>query len=175
VRGIQLDTEAHHQARPTFITANGYGFPSSHSQYMGYFAGFLMCHLYFRHRFSSTGFELLDRAWRVAIYLGLAGWTSAVAYSRYYLTYHSAPQILWGLGIGVSLGVSLYVVAEVIPTRRPSSVSGRFRAFLLDNPVSVWLQIRDGWAIWADGGREDEWRRWRAEWVKQRSTARRSD
>ena len=63
--------------------ANGYGFPSSHSQYMGYFASFLMLHLYFRHRFSTTGSRILDQAWRAVIYLALILWALVVAYSRY--------------------------------------------------------------------------------------------
>jgi len=37
---------------------------------------------------------------------------------------------------------------------------------ILNNPVSIFLQIRDGWSIWADGGRSEEWQRWRHEWEK---------
>ena len=62
---------------------NGYGFPSSHSQYMAYFATFLICHLYLRHRFSSTGYTFLDRLWRMVVYIGVLAWAGLVAYSRY--------------------------------------------------------------------------------------------
>ena len=62
---------------------NGYGFPSSHSQYMAYFATFLVCHLYLRHRFSSTGYTFLDRLWHVVVYTGVLAWAGLVAYSRY--------------------------------------------------------------------------------------------
>ena len=62
---------------------NGYGFPSSHSQYMAYFATFLICHLYYRHRFPSTGYPVVDFIWRMMIYFGLLGWAGLVAYSRY--------------------------------------------------------------------------------------------
>jgi dolichyldiphosphatase len=62
---------------------NGYGFPSSHSQYMGYFGAFLICHMYFRHRFTSCGYPPLDQAFRFIVYLGVASWTVLVAYSRY--------------------------------------------------------------------------------------------
>jgi len=34
--------------------------------------------------------------------------------------------------------------------------------------VATWLQIRDGWDIWSDGGRDDEWVRWRREWWRRR-------
>jgi dolichyldiphosphatase len=62
---------------------NGYGFPSSHSQYMAYFTSFLICHLYYRHRFSSTGYPVIDFIWRMMVYVGLLGWAGLVAYSRY--------------------------------------------------------------------------------------------
>lgn len=72
---------------------NGYGFPSSHSQYMAYFASFLMCHLYFRHRFSSTGYSFLDFLWRMTVYVALLGWSGLVAYSRCAL---KSPSIIDG-------------------------------------------------------------------------------
>lgn len=62
---------------------NGYGFPSSHSQYMGYFTTFLTCHMFFRHRFATSGFGVFDQLWRICVYAGLLGWAGAVAYSRY--------------------------------------------------------------------------------------------
>ncbi|KAJ7180770.1 PAP2-domain-containing protein [Mycena filopes] len=155
------------QDRPSYSAANGYGFPSSHSQYMGYFASFLMMHLYFRHRFATTGYKTLDLAFRAALYAGLAAWAFVVAYSRFYLRYHSIAQILWGFGIGVVLGVSVYTVCEILPRRHPKSIFGLVKTSLVENPVSTWLQIRDGWDIWADGGREVEWLRWKAEWDRR--------
>ncbi|KAJ7781989.1 hypothetical protein DFH07DRAFT_792213 [Mycena maculata] len=158
------------QGRPSYSAANGYGFPSSHSQYMGYFASFLMLHLYFRHRFATTGSRILDQTLRVALYLALSAWALVVAYSRFYLRYHSVAQILWGFGIGVALGTSFYTVCELLPRLRPASIFGTLKSFLIQNPVSTWLQIRDGWDVWADGGREAEWLRWRAEWDKRRAS-----
>ena len=61
----------------------GYGFPSSHSQFMAYFSTFLICHLYFQHRPSSTGSVVFDRLLRLCAYLGLLAWTGSVAFSRY--------------------------------------------------------------------------------------------
>lgn len=153
--------------RPIDSIGNGYGFPSSHSQYMAYFACFLMCHLSFRHKFTSTGYPILDQLWRAIVYLGLIVWSATVAYSRYYLGYHNANQILWGIAIGLLLGFSLYTLMELLPRRWPRSTFGSTKRFLISNPVSSWLQIRDGWAIWADGGREGEWIRWKTEWEKQ--------
>ncbi|KAG5647855.1 hypothetical protein DXG03_007779 [Asterophora parasitica] len=132
--------------RPIDSIGNGYGFPSSHSQ------------------FTSTGYPILDQLWRAIVYLGLTTWSGTVAYSRFYLGYHNAHQILWGIGIGLVLGISLYVFAELIPRRRPTSSLGRIKKAVIANPVFNWLQIRDGWAVWADGGREGEWIRWKTQW-----------
>lgn len=49
---------------------------------MGYFGAFLVCHMYFRHRFATCGYPLLDRAFRFMVYLGLVAWVGLVAYSR---------------------------------------------------------------------------------------------
>ncbi|KAL1747849.1 hypothetical protein HDZ31DRAFT_31082 [Schizophyllum fasciatum] len=155
--------------RPYDEVGQSYGFPSSHSQYMGFFWVFLTCHLYFRHRFASTGNAVLDQAFRLLVYVALAFVSGAVAYSRYYLMYHSARQVVWGFSIGVALGTALYALAVHIPGRNPNSTLGRFKRFLLANPVSTWCQLRDGWAIWPDAGRESEWLRWRAEWDAMRA------
>ena len=61
--------------------ANGYGFPSSHSQYMGYFATFLILHLHFRHKFVMRG-SSDSTAFRIAIYTAIVAWAALVAYSR---------------------------------------------------------------------------------------------
>lgn len=60
----------------------GYGFPSSHSQYMAYFATFLVLHLHFRHRFISTGSWIIDQSFRLLLHAAFIGWAGTVAYSR---------------------------------------------------------------------------------------------
>ncbi|KAH9995435.1 PAP2-domain-containing protein [Russula compacta] len=155
------------QGRPAGSVANGYGFPSSHSQYMGYFATFLILHLHFRHNFAPSGFWIVDKAFRPSVYFALIAWTGIVAYSRYHLSYHSVSQILWGLSIGITFGISFYLVTELIPIRRPNSLFGRVRTALFINPISVWLRIRDGWAVWPDGGWEDQWELWNREWRRR--------
>ncbi|KAH6904810.1 phosphatidic acid phosphatase type 2/haloperoxidase [Coprinopsis sp. MPI-PUGE-AT-0042] len=156
------------EPRPNQGLADGYGFPSSHSQYMGYFTTFLICHLWFRHRFASTGSIVIDRVWRSTVYLALSAWAGLVAYSRYYLGYHSPRQIAWGLAIGSLLAIVVYSLCELVPARYPNSMLGQFKTWILSNPVSTFLQLRDGWAIWADAGRESEWLRWREAWDKKR-------
>jgi len=62
---------------------DGYGFPSSHSQWMAYFATFLICHVRFRHRFTPTGNKSVDLLLRLVAVLGLIAWAGGVAYSRW--------------------------------------------------------------------------------------------
>ena len=76
--------------------------------------------------------------------------------------------MLWGFGIGVLFGSTYYTLVELIPTRRPTSLLGRFRTALLTNPISSWFRLRDGWAVWADAGTEAQYWRWREEWDARR-------
>ena len=82
---------------------------------------------------------------------------------RYALGYHSASQVLWGAGIGITFGAMFYALAEWIPTNRPKSFLGTIRTWILTNEVSTWFRVRDGWLVWDDAGRETEWVRWRRE------------
>ena len=62
---------------------DGYGFPSSHSQWMGYFAAFLVCHFTFRHRFLTTGYRLVDLLRDSLLYVFIISWSVSVAFSRF--------------------------------------------------------------------------------------------
>ncbi|TDL26613.1 PAP2-domain-containing protein [Rickenella mellea] len=156
------------QERPAKSYGSGYGFPSSHSQYMGYFSSFLLLHLLLRHRFASTGSWFLD-AMRIIVFGGaIVAWAGSVCYSRYHLTYHTAAQILWGVVIGILLGTTHYTLTELLPFRQPYSLAGRLRATLLESEICTWLRVRDGWAVWADGGDEAGWKLWRERWDARR-------
>ncbi|PCH36313.1 PAP2-domain-containing protein [Wolfiporia cocos MD-104 SS10] len=160
------------QQRPNDDLGDGYGFPSSHSQWMGYFSTFLICHILCRHRFVSTGWHAVDLLWKTLVLTGLVTWAGAVAFSRYYLGYHTAHQVIWGTVIGMLFGTFYYFTLEIIPDRYPQSGLGRFRTWVLSNPLSVWLRVRDGWAVWGDSGTEAQWLQWRAEWERKLKTRR---
>ncbi|KAI1791781.1 PAP2-domain-containing protein [Ganoderma leucocontextum] len=157
--------------RPNEDLGDGYGFPSSHSQWMGYFASFLVLHFSLRHRFVSTGFRFLDWARDIFLFAFIVLWSGAVAYSRYYLLYHTSSQVLWGIGIGVAFGTTYYLVAEFVPVRFPNSRLGRLRTACLTNPLCTWFRLRDGWAVWPDAGTEAQYVLWRKEWDRQRTSA----
>jgi len=131
---------------------------------MGYFSSFLALHIHCRHRFSSTGFKTLDQLTRLVVYVAILVLAGAVCYSRYHLNYHTPPQILWGYGIGLVLGSAHYLVTELWPTRQPGSPTGRLRRWILSSAPATWLRLKDGWAVWDDGGHGDTYQRWRVEW-----------
>ncbi|TCD69129.1 hypothetical protein EIP91_008605 [Steccherinum ochraceum] len=157
------------QERPNLDMGSGYGFPSSHSQWMGYFASFLLCHFTFRHRFVSTGYRVLDVLFKTALYLSIITWSCAVAYSRYYLTYHTHMQVFWGFSIGVLFGFVYYTLIELVPARYPDSFLGCARSGLLASPFLTFFRIRDGWAVWGDGGLDAQYLKWRETWDVSRS------
>lgn len=162
---------------------------------MAYFATFLILHLYFRHHFVSTGYYIVDVAWLLLLHVALIGWAGVVAYSRsvthtiypcacpltflllslfafrLHLTYHSPPQVLWGITLGIIFGVSWYAATELIPTRIPDSSIGKLRTYALDHPISRWFRLRDGWLVWADGGVEEHWQAWAKEREKLNLTS----
>ncbi|KAF8506400.1 hypothetical protein BU17DRAFT_71289 [Hysterangium stoloniferum] len=90
------------EGRPHESPGDGYGFPSSHSQWMGYFSSFLILHLYFRHRFTSCGICGIGR-------IGLL------------------LKVLWGAFIGTVIGSATYLALEYVPAHHPDSLLGQSR------------------------------------------------
>lgn len=78
--------------------------------------------------------------------------------------------MVWGAGIGTGLGVVHYILTELLPYRWPLSIFGQARAAILTNPVVQWVQIRDGWAVWADAGREVEWKGWKEKYDERQAS-----
>ncbi|OBA20354.1 dolichyl pyrophosphate phosphatase [Metschnikowia bicuspidata var. bicuspidata NRRL YB-4993] len=80
----------------------GHGMPSAHSQFMGFFAAYYMCVVILQipvtkvHK-AGTG-----------MFLVVSG--VCVAFSRVYLQYHTTPQVVVGLAVGVVWGLFYFVV-----------------------------------------------------------------
>ncbi|KAG8875200.1 hypothetical protein FRB97_005337 [Tulasnella sp. 331] len=68
--------------RPQKSHGSGFAFPSSHSQYMAFFATFLILHFSMRHSFPSYGYRILDYLQWVVFVGALLLWAGGVAYSR---------------------------------------------------------------------------------------------
>ncbi|KAL6453896.1 CAX4 Dolichyldiphosphatase [Candida maltosa Xu316] len=99
--------------RPTFHRNFGidskygltYGFPSAHSQFMGFFVGYYICIILFKIPMSKQG----KKSVCVSAGLSMVG----VAFSRVYLLYHSCVQVIAGLIVGVTFGVGYFIITSV--------------------------------------------------------------
>ncbi|GHJ90371.1 hypothetical protein NliqN6_6773 [Naganishia liquefaciens] len=130
---------------------DGYGMPSSHSQFLGYSSTFLIVHLLLIHqREQGTGRALAVRntftakVTRYGLVVGLVAWSLLTGYSRVYLHYHTAGQVILGLSIGSLTGLAHALLTEVMPFYYPASLPGRIRSSV----ASMWTR----WPIEGFGG-----------------------
>jgi dolichyldiphosphatase len=146
------------EERPPRMNGNGYGMPSSHAQFVTFFAVSMAFFLLLRHRPPGPGrrknnhtpMTMLERAfWST---MGLLG-ASTVAWSRVYLNYHTPKQVLVGCTAGVVIAVAWFIVTSIL--RRIGLV-----AWAMETPIARWLRVRDlvveedlcqaGWEKWDD-------------------------
>jgi len=151
------------QKRPTGLLGKGYGFPSQHSQYMGYFSTFLILHIFIKHSFVSHGSRVAvpDKIQKLAISFVVWLWALGVCYSRYFLSYHTPEQVLAGYLFGVAWGLIYFFLIESSNTRTTV-----LRRDVLDSSFARWWMIKDGWAVYRDGGIEEEYNAWRSLWER---------
>ncbi|EGC31532.1 hypothetical protein DICPUDRAFT_39776 [Dictyostelium purpureum] len=119
--------------RPTIwkeLKKQSYGMPSSHSQFMFFFA-VLMTLFYLKKRIR-FGSSLFPKVMLASLYFLAA----AVAYSRVHLYYHTTKQVIIGSSVGIILGFIWYNVIEKI-----------FRPYLfpiiINHPIGKYFYIRD--------------------------------
>ncbi|EDV27592.1 uncharacterized protein TRIADDRAFT_53442 [Trichoplax adhaerens] len=86
--------------------ATEFGMPSSHAQFMGFFAVYFILLLNVRAYALSSS----DRLWNIAISAEVAAIAIVVSYSRIYLMYHTTMQVLVGFLLGTLLGVLWFLV-----------------------------------------------------------------
>lgn len=134
----------------------GYGMPSSHAQFVSFFAVALTLFALFRHAphaqhpFSST--HVPTPFWqRALLSLFVFAGAAAVAQSRIYLSYHTPNQVYVGCVAGAACAVAWFVAVS----------AARYFGFvdwILDLEIAKWLRIRDlvveedlvdaGWERW---------------------------
>ncbi|KAI3324931.1 PAP2-domain-containing protein, partial [Xylariaceae sp. AK1471] len=146
------------EERPPRMNGKGYGMPSSHAQFVTFFAVSMALFLLFRHRppgpgqrrTNHTPMTMLERAfWSI---VGLIG-AFTVAWSRVYLNYHTEKQVLVGCTAGSVIAVAWFIITSVL--RRTGWV-----AWAMEIPIAKWLRARDlvveedlcqaGWEKWDD-------------------------
>ncbi|KAI1631417.1 PAP2 superfamily protein [Biscogniauxia mediterranea] len=146
------------EERPRRMNGKGYGMPSSHAQFVTYFAISMTLFLLLRHRPPSPGVRrrnhtpmtMLERAvWSVACLLMAA----AVAWSRIYLNYHTEKQVIVGSIAGAVSAVAWFIITSIV---RQTG----WLLWAIDTPPARWLRVRDlvieedpcqaGWEKWDD-------------------------
>merc|ERR1712187_1077113 len=73
------------EERPKEMFGKGYGMPSSHAQFVAFFAVYMGLFLLFRH---SPNSQNQGTIFRIIASFGISLGATAVAVSRIYLTYH---------------------------------------------------------------------------------------
>lgn len=82
-----------------------YGMPSAHSQFMGFFAAYFICIVLLQIP--------IKRVWKLSMTAFLLLSAAGVAFSRVYLEYHTTPQVIVGLTLGLVLGLAFFVILTV--------------------------------------------------------------
>ncbi|XP_022085409.1 dolichyldiphosphatase 1-like [Acanthaster planci] len=94
-----------------------YGMPSSHSQFMWFFAVYVVLFIYVRlglQQHSST--SLLELVWKHCLAIGTTVLALIVSFSRVYLAYHTVRQVVCGALLGTILAVPWFAFNEVFLT-----------------------------------------------------------
>lgn len=115
----------------------GYGMPSSHAQFVAFFAVSLTLFLLQRHVPSaSTSYSPSTFGERVLLSILGCGCASAVAASRIYLNYHTSKQVLVGVGAGAVSAIGWFLATAYL--RRYGWID-----WVLENPLARMLRMRD--------------------------------
>jgi dolichyldiphosphatase len=156
------------QCVSTEMFGKGYGMPSSHAQFMTYFAIYLTLFLAFRHSpFYAGSYPYSDFLLRTALTVGLCASAVAVSASRVYLSYHTPRQVLAGSGVGFICACGWFVVTGLL--RRSGWID-----WVTESTLSRLLRIRD--LVVSEDLAEAGWQRWEAQRLKKRhSEAGKSD
>lgn len=139
----------------TGLTGKGYGMPSSHAQFVSYFAVSLTLFLLLRHNphlpNTSTTHIPTSTFERLALSVLVIAGAAAVAQSRIYLNYHTERQILVGCIVGALFAVFWYLFTTYL--RRSGWLD-----WVLDTSIARFFRLRDlvvnedlvdaGWERW---------------------------
>ncbi|SNX86349.1 related to CAX4 - required for full levels of dolichol-linked oligosaccharides [Melanopsichium pennsylvanicum] len=127
------------QPRPTGHLGAGYGMPSSHSQFLGFFAAFFLSHFYLnrpqllRPRTLINSMRRFEHALAMVL---IASISILTCYSRHHLHYHTSLQIVTGLSIGLVFGGVYYYVTEHL-SRKPLRLPAPLAVSESSSPLAI--------------------------------------
>ena len=151
----------------TEMNGKGYGMPSSHAQFLFYFATSVSLFLLLRHKppaFRSgkdkKKIDVFDPAWyqrplnlveRLLLSCLVFALAASVAWSRTYLQYHTPRQVLVGCGAGLVVASAWFVVTSML--RREG-----WTAWGCDTWLGQALRLRD--LVVEEDFAEAGWQQW---------------
>ncbi|KAK7488106.1 hypothetical protein BaRGS_00020697 [Batillaria attramentaria] len=127
------------ERRPGRVKGNlytEYGMPSSHSQFMWFFATYMAFFISIR---VYRNYNIIDDLWKGVVCGGSCVAAAFVTYSRVYLEYHTLGQVLWGCFLGIINGALWFAVVQFVLTP--------FFPLLASSPVGEFLMLRDSTLI----------------------------
>ncbi|KAK5404415.1 hypothetical protein LTR06_009562 [Exophiala xenobiotica] len=150
------------EERPQQMHGKGYGMPSSHSQFVTFFALSLTLWLLFRHipTSSTTSYSPSTLSERVLLSLLACMGAGAVAASRVYLNYHTPKQVLVGVAAGAVFAVIWFLFTTLL--RRWGLID-----WALENWISRKFRFRD--LITTEDIQDAGWGRWETRRKARRS------
>ncbi|EPX75144.1 palmitoyl protein thioesterase-dolichol pyrophosphate phosphatase fusion 1 [Schizosaccharomyces octosporus yFS286] len=117
--------------RPSVVLHGvGYGMPSSHSQFMGYFTAYMIAWVC---KYRKEEWSHISSLAKMSLYCGLS---LCVCSSRYLLSYHSISQVIVGFAAGFVFG---YVWCWFTGQLRLTGIT----EWLLKFPIIEWVYIKD--------------------------------
>ena len=137
------------EPRPTSVLGMGYGMPSSHAQFSGFFCAFWCWHIvaHWPRRDPSLARGVwLRRAEQGTSLLLVLACTALTCYSRVHLMYHTADQVKVGVALGGAMGLVYYALTEW-PVRRSRALR-RLRVRALTLWPSRALRLKDEYVAW---------------------------
>ncbi|KAF1810010.1 DOLPP1 protein [Eremomyces bilateralis CBS 781.70] len=142
------------EERPKQMFGKGYGMPSSHAQFVGFFAIYLALFLLVRHdprpETSHVPTTFLQR-----LLLSIVAFLCAVAVavSRIYLSYHTPKQVLVGFVAGSVCAVAWFQVTSILRARG-------WVDWGLQQPIARLARLRD--LVLTEDLQDAGWGRWEA-------------
>ncbi|KAJ1953854.1 hypothetical protein EC988_002752 [Linderina pennispora] len=121
------------EERPRSELGDGFGMPSSHAQFMGFFVAY--CVLYLEMRVTT------DRIHTRLVQLGALVLGILVVVSRVYLNYHTVRQVVAGVAVGLAAGAGWFGITEA------AFFGSGLAEWVLDTRVCQWLMVRDSRSI----------------------------
>ena len=133
----------------------GYGMPSSHAQFMAFFAVSLTFFLLVRHQPHAPNASkphIPTKLWeRILLAICVIFAAAMVASSRVYLNYHTPKQVLVGCAAGATIAVAWFIVTSYLR-------SSGWVAWVLELDIVRYFRVRDlvvnedlvdaGWERW---------------------------